>query len=39
MRTSFNALISSIREFFISIDEKLEQLGEAIQTKCEEADF
>lgn len=39
MRGSFNALIESIREFFISIDEKLEHLGTIVQAKFEETDL
>lgn len=33
MRASFNALIESIREFFINIDEKMEHLATILQAK------
>jgi len=33
MRHSFNALIDSIREYFISLDDKAQQLGRYFQSK------
>jgi hypothetical protein len=39
MRGSFNALIDSIREFFINIDEKIERIGSIVQSKFEEHDL
>lgn len=33
MKLSFNTLIESIREFFMSIDSKLKELGLAIERK------
>jgi hypothetical protein len=39
MRASFNALIDSIREFFIGIDERMDRLATIVQAKFEEADL
>lgn len=39
MRASFNALIDSIREFFIGIDERMDRLASIVQAKFEEADL
>ena len=36
MRHSFNALIDSIREYFISLDDKAQQLGRFLQSKVGE---
>lgn len=37
MRHSFNALIDSIREYFISLDDKAQQLGRFLQNKVGES--
>ena len=37
MRHSFNALIDSIREYFISLDDKAQQLGRFLQSKVGES--
>jgi hypothetical protein len=39
MRASFNALVDSIREFFIGIDERMERLAAIVQVKFEESDL
>ena len=39
MRASFNALIDSIREFFIGIDERMDRLAAIVQAKFDEADL
>lgn len=35
IKSSFNALIESVREFFIEIDEKLKQIGNVLEERME----
>lgn len=39
MRQSFRSLVESIREYFISIDDRMEKLVNIVQAKFEESDM